>query len=310
MIFGHLADITLEVDGDPDYRLPEGMQTVVSKDGVVKAGEQITVTVPELPIDELKEKYESGESNTIKTAELVFYTNIPGILKIGNEYNKYVSPDEGGVSTIEDIRSITFSIPEETPAGIYTIHGGFVDMLVTKGWMDYYPLEYRGMINDVTITVLPSDSQEVEALINAIGEVTLESENAIKTARGAYELLTEEQKPAVKNYQKLLDTEEAFDKLKAEEAEKLIDEIGKVNKDSEDKIKDARAAYDKLTENQKKLVSSDSVKKLEDAEAAYAKLVRENGPKTGDSMSVVIYALLLVAAAATGTVVYRKKKKA
>ncbi|MFR6087598.1 MAG: hypothetical protein ACLUIX_10475 [Oscillospiraceae bacterium] len=41
----------------------------------------------------------------------------------------------------------------------------------------------------------------VEKLIDAMGTVTLDSEEAIKAARGAYDALTDEQKELVGNYQ-------------------------------------------------------------------------------------------------------------
>ena len=47
----------------------------------------------------------------------------------------------------------------------------------------------------------------VEKLIDAIGTVTLDSEEAIKAARGAYDALTDAQKELVGNYQTLLDAE-------------------------------------------------------------------------------------------------------
>ena len=64
-------------------------------------------------------------------------------------------------------------------------------------------------MTDVTIKVenpeIPDTTNEVAAenvdkLINAIGNVTLDSENAIKAARAAYDALTAEQKALVKNY--------------------------------------------------------------------------------------------------------------
>ena len=67
----------------------------------------------------------------------------------------------------------------------------------------------------------------VEKLIDAIGTVTLDSEEAIKAARGAYDALTDAQKELVGNYQTLLDAEAKLADLQAADAvEKLIDAIG------------------------------------------------------------------------------------
>ena len=54
----------------------------------------------------------------------------------------------------------------------------------------------------------------VEKLIDAIGTVTLDSEETIKAARGAYDALTEEQQAQVGNYQTLLDAEAKLAQLK------------------------------------------------------------------------------------------------
>ena len=59
----------------------------------------------------------------------------------------------------------------------------------------------------------------VEKLIDAIGTVTLDSEEAIKAARDAYDALTEEQQELVGNYQTLLDAEAKLAQLK-KDAEK------------------------------------------------------------------------------------------
>ena len=112
-------------------------------------------------------------------------------------------------------------------------------------------------------------TKAVEDKIDAIGTVTLSSENKIKEARNAYEALTDIQKALVSNLDKLESAEKALAGLKDEAAadavEKLIDAIGTVTLDSEDKITAARNAYDALTEAQKKLV--ENYKTLTDAES-------------------------------------------
>ena len=217
MEIGHLADITLQVEDDPNYTLPDAeMSAVASNGGVVKAGESITISVPDLPVDELRSKYEINAQNKINRATLAFYTQIPGVKKIKTRYlsSGAFTDDEGtSVATLEEIKNITFTVPATTPAGEYKIHGGYVDLLVTVGWMDSYPTAYRGEIDDVTITVLPGAQQEVMDLIDAIGPVTTASGTAITAARNAYDALTDEQKALVTNYQTLLDAEERYAEL-------------------------------------------------------------------------------------------------
>lgn len=62
-------------------------------------------------------------------------------------------------------------------------------------------------------------AQAVNDQIQAIGEVTLESESAITAARTAYDALTEEQKQYVTNAQLLTDQENTLASLKQAEAE-------------------------------------------------------------------------------------------
>ena len=219
MEIGHLADITLHVEDDPNYTLPEAeMSAVASNSGVVKAGESITISVPDLPVDALRSKYEINAQNKLNRATLAFYTQIPGVKKISTRYlsNGAFTDDEGtSVSTLEEIKNITFTVPASTPAGTYKIHGGYVDLLVTVGFLDSYPTEYRGLIDDVTITVLPGAQKEVMDVIDAIGSVTTSSGTAITAARNAYDALTDEQKALVSNYQALLDAEARYRALTA-----------------------------------------------------------------------------------------------
>ncbi len=117
-------------------------------------------------------------------------------------------------------------------------------------------------------------AKAVEDKIDTIGTVTLDSESKIKEARKAYEALTDIQKALVSNLDKLEAAEKALAELKdeatADAVEKLIDAIGKVTKDSGEKIKAARDAYDELTEAQKKLV--ENYKTLTDAESKFKEL--------------------------------------
>ena len=57
-------------------------------------------------------------------------------------------------------------------------------------------------------------AQKVVDLINAIGEVTLESEDAIQEVREAYEALSAEQKEKVTNYATLVKARETYEKMK------------------------------------------------------------------------------------------------
>ena len=117
-------------------------------------------------------------------------------------------------------------------------------------------------------------AEAVEDLIDAITEGSTTFEADVEAAQKAYSKLTADQKKLVGNYDKLInylkDLEDEEDKEAAEAVEKLIDAIGTVTEDSEDKIKAAQDAYDKLTEEQKILVGNLAV--LEAAEQKLAEL--------------------------------------
>ena len=126
-------------------------------------------------------------------------------------------------------------------------------------------------------------AKEVTEKIDAIGEVTLESEGAIKEARTAYDALTDTQKALVTNKDVLEKAENTWKELKdakdkadaadaaaAKEVTEKIDAIGEVTLESEDAIKEARTAYDALTDTQKALVTNKDV--LEKAENTWKEL--------------------------------------
>ena len=177
----------------------------------------------------------------------------------------------------------------------------------------------------VTLKLSGYAADGVEKLIDAIGTVTLDSEEAIKAARGAYDALTEEQQAQVGNYQTLLDAEAKLADLKAADAvEKLIDAIGTVTLDSEEAIKAARGAYDALTDAQKELVGN--YQTLLDAEAKLAQLKKDaekpsqpeqpakpgedaNKPATGDA-GVALWLTVMCMTSLLGAALVSKKRKA
>ncbi|MEE1192503.1 MAG: DUF4430 domain-containing protein, partial [Blautia sp.] len=112
-------------------------------------------------------------------------------------------------------------------------------------------------------------AKEVEEKISGIGKVTLESKKAIEAARAAYDKLSENQKKLVSNLETLTKAEAELKKLEEEAAQAEADK--KAAKEVEEKIKAigntitlgskksieaARAAYEKLSEAQKKLVTN------------------------------------------------------
>ncbi len=170
----------------------------------------------------------------------------------------------------------------------------------------YFPYDGDSIVFHYTDNFLYEDTGfsneellNVVELINAIGKVTLNSEDAINAARAAYDALDEADKDAVKNYYVLEQAEEAFaalqaaaveDQQKADVVIAQIDEIGTVTLESEDAINAARAAYDALTAAQQQMVSNYVV--LTSAEATLAILkseaeANENRQKANEVITLI-----------------------
>ncbi|MBR6518453.1 MAG: PQQ-binding-like beta-propeller repeat protein [Oscillospiraceae bacterium] len=122
--------------------------------------------------------------------------------------------------------------------------------------------------------VAPATYKTVIELIDKIGTVTLESESAIKAAREAYEELEESEKAKVTNLDVLIAAEKELENfITADKVDKLISDIGYVTLNNGKRVKEAREAYDKLTDYQKTLV--ENYDRLVELEKEYNKLADE-----------------------------------
>ena len=123
---------------------------------------------------------------------------------------------------------------------------------------------------------------DVEQKIAAIGEVTLDSEEAIQAARAAYDALSDQRKAQVSNYDVLLAAEKKLAQLQDEavaHVEELIDAIGQpVIPASRAAVEAARAAYDALGQKLQARVGNYDV--LLAAEARLAELNAQDIYKT------------------------------
>ncbi len=130
-------------------------------------------------------------------------------------------------------------------------------------------------------------------LIDALGEVTLDSRDAVANARNQFEALSGEAKALVSNYGALeaaelriaqLDAEAAAAQQAQEEAQPVIDAINQfagqeVTLDMKGAVESARAQYNQLSDAAKAKVSNYGA--LEAAEAQIREL--ESRPEEGDS---------------------------
>jgi len=208
----------------------------------------------------------NGGSNTpVEAAIDVYYASVSALTS-GNvtAWTKLGTTDENGVLST-DLSALTAGQYILAVAGRYgTLETTDEDICSAPG--------------AIILNVMSAEDGEkvsnVTDLIDEIGEVTLEDEEAIKAARQAYEALNEVQKAAVTNYAQLQDAEDALAILKASEDDKeaaaaveaMINAIGEVTLEDEEAIKAARQTYEALTDTQKLLVDEAVLAKLTTAE--------------------------------------------
>ena len=147
-------------------------------------------------------------------------------------------------------------------------------------------LEAEKVLNDAETDPDKQAADEVMALINKIPATpTLADENAVVAARSAYQALTDTQKALVMNFQALLDAEEILSQLGEDPDQRaaaivmsLINNIPQsVGLSDETRVKAARLAYSRLTEDQQALVAN--YQTLTDAEKTIADIKATNADK-------------------------------
>lgn len=111
---------------------------------------------------------------------------------------------------------------------------------------------------------------DIEAAIDAIGKVTLDSEGAINEAWAVYNRYDSDIQAAVSNFAVLEQAKDALFMARVQAVEAAISAIGEVTLDSAEKIKAARDVFESYDADVQAAVSNRS--DLTDAEAAYEDL--------------------------------------
>ena len=172
------------------------------------------------------------------------------------------------------IDTITFTMVESGKPELEFVTVNSIDfssksVLIINNGVDAGPVGTVTYALSVSADMLAAAA--VDALIEAIGTVTLARESAINAARTAYDALSDGQKSYVTKLADLEAAEAAYARLLAGVAagavDDLIAQIGTVNPGSKAAIEAAREAYDNLTSEEKSLV--DLLDVLELAEAKY-----------------------------------------
>ncbi len=260
-------------------------------------------------IDEIGEvtEYDEDQETKIKAARTAYDELTSAQKKLVTNYNTLTAAEESYqgfedqakadavIALIDEIGEIT-GYQESQAAAIEAARAAYDELTSAQKQLvtNYSTLTaaeetYQGFEDVDKDTAV----EEVIALINKIGTVTGDSKAAIEAARAAYDKLTEAQKKLVTNFDTLTAAEKTYqeikDKAEVDAVIALINKIGTVTGNSKAAIDAAKAAYNKLTEAQKKLVTNFAT--LTAAENTYQQIKdkENNAVKKGESYNVGSY---------------------
>ncbi len=196
--------------------------------------------------------------------------------KKDNEYSRIkrrIAVEIGEV-TIEDGDSIEILVEDEADVS------DDVRAALDKYYLNAYEKDFATVVSDIKAQydAIVEKIQNVKDLIDAIGEVTLYSADAIREAEGAYAELSDAEKGYVANYSILTQAREKYNGLLGDQelanevivAINNLPEVSEVTKDNVNTVSaaaaSARSSYENLPD--KTMVPTAIVGKLEAVEAA------------------------------------------
>lgn len=148
----------------------------------------------------------------------------------------------------------------------------------------------------MTLSIDSSDNQlkKLSDKVNALDDITLDKESDVEEAKEFYDNMSNALQNQVSDelQKKLSDASEKIsalkeDKAKAQKVEDKVRAIGKVDLSKETVIKEARNAYEALTDSQKAFVSQEVLQELQNAESLLQKLKETNvNPRPSDETNV------------------------
>ncbi|MFC6348175.1 DUF4430 domain-containing protein [Vagococcus carniphilus] len=227
------------------------------------------------------------------------YTSVFDVFKKAMDDNGYTFVGSNYISSITNPSGVTLTHKEHGPSSgwMYAVNGVIVDLMPADQMIEdgdqitwFYVEDYQTDPRIIDGKFDPeagkeSDLAKAQRLIRAIGDVTLEKEEAIKEARGALDQVKDKGQLFIILHVQLEEKENQLKALKldaqnkdaAKKVEELISSIGEVTLASEPAISKAAQAYDELTEAAQKLVSNHDA--LETAKETYSNLVKEQENK-------------------------------
>ena len=149
---------------------------------------------------------------------------------------------EEAIDAIGNVTAESGAQIEAAEAAVEALNDKQRDKLPNLTVLEEAQTEYETVLEEQAVT--EACVQEAENAIDAIGSVTLDSGEAIRAARAAYEAVLEEAREQVTNRETLSAAEQTFDALAIQATTDAINAIGDVTLDSGEVIRAARELYD------------------------------------------------------------------
>ena len=251
--------------------------------------------------DECKERIDAARAavDALSEEDKVNVSNYEVLLDAEAEYQRLLDQkkaDEAAAKAVDDLIAAIgeVKLTEECDAKIKAARKAFNALT---------PEQKAFVKNEKALTDAEAEYQKLfdqhkadEAAAKAVDEavaklapVTLESGNAVKAARKAFDELTPAQrkllKPETENNLKAAEAEyarlvkEAEDKAAAKAVDEAVAKLAPVTLESGNAIEAARKAFNELTPAQRNFLAPETESNLKAAEAEYARLVKDAADK-------------------------------
>ncbi|WP_343343760.1 Ig-like domain-containing protein [Terrisporobacter petrolearius] len=224
----------------------------------IEVGDEVTIKFTGLEVPDISN---DGNGNSrLERFSLMFNTNMPGVSQ---------AKSENAITNSELIKTIKFTVPEDTKAGEYTLSDGYIEAYWRAVIHPNMPIElapavtkkyYENELPKITIKVVNVEeettnkvlaqkvSKKIEAIDLTNGFSSVEK-NKVNNAKNEFDKLSETQKSLVpKELHEKLNI--SIDKIKELEIDNFVNLVSKIErpatKTSINKVIDAAGAYSNM----------------------------------------------------------------
>lgn len=160
--FSVLPDIHITVLENPEYA-PVLFTSAVGNTEEIWPGDKVVITIEDLDIDAIAEAHPDDDDSwypySIIDSYTVFVSDLPGLETITSGHAE-------AIGEIENLKTISFTVSEETPPGTYQVRGGYVWVKYGPSWWTQETYYYKGMIPDITIVVVEAVPGQVHGALS------------------------------------------------------------------------------------------------------------------------------------------------